>query len=133
MSTVLWTIDKVPSETEASSLDGPDSKSSEKSNNATEIALGWLPLGEPIQSGKNNWWSGSPPVDLDAIATQRSVYDDPDVAKLYQPRVDWENLHRFDPSARWTWREEKVYLIQFRSTYETVKLMILGFGEEDRY
>lgn len=46
--------------------------------------------------------------DLDAIATRRSVYDDPALAKHYWPKSDYENLHRFDPDARWSYREERV-------------------------
>ncbi|KAG6856003.1 hypothetical protein H0H87_008480 [Tephrocybe sp. NHM501043] len=46
------------------------------------------------------------PVDLDSICTRRSVYDDPDLGKHYWPKADYENVHRFDPEARWTYREE---------------------------
>ncbi|KAK7425970.1 hypothetical protein QQZ08_007552 [Neonectria magnoliae] len=47
------------------------------------------------------------PKDLDAIATERSVFDNSELAQFYQPHPDYENQHRFDPDERWTHREEQ--------------------------
>ncbi|CAK7234041.1 hypothetical protein SCUCBS95973_008798 [Sporothrix curviconia] len=44
--------------------------------------------------------------NLDSPATVRSVFDDAKLAPFYQPHEHYENLHRFDPAARWTQREE---------------------------
>jgi len=71
------------------------------------------------------------PIDLDAVATKRSVYDDPNLAQYYWPKEDYENLHRFDVTARWTIREERVsfcillVLIQCGMTHRA------GFGPEN--
>ncbi|KAI0850751.1 MFS general substrate transporter [Daldinia vernicosa] len=49
------------------------------------------------------------PYDLDAIATQPSIWDSENVDELKQLYIhpQWENWSAFDPSFRWTWREER--------------------------
>lgn len=72
-------------------------------------------LGAP-EVRRRFWWSRVKASDPDDIATQASVYDDVELAEQYRPNADWENIHRFDPDARWTWAEERkvVRKIDFR-------------------
>ncbi|KAJ5833280.1 hypothetical protein N7474_001591 [Penicillium riverlandense] len=73
---------------------------------ATLSVIHGLAIPASEERRKRFWWKRDPKHDPNAIATQISVFDDPASAAQYQPRDDWENIHRFDPEARWTWGEE---------------------------
>ncbi|OIW26677.1 MFS general substrate transporter [Coniochaeta ligniaria NRRL 30616] len=65
--------------------------------------------------------------DLDATATVRSVFDDPALARYYHPTTGYENLHRFDPSERWTYREERT--VRRKTDWKIfVWILVMFFG-----
>jgi hypothetical protein len=76
-----------------------------------EISLKDAPLTLQIPGDRlmTSFWRRKAKHDLDAVATQPSVFDDPVTLELYRPPQSYENAHRFDPNARWTFREERVY------------------------
>lgn len=63
---------------------------------------------EPPQPAIASFFARRRGRDLEEIATQPSVYDDPKLAPHFQPNPKYENLHRFDPEFKWRWGEEKV-------------------------
>ncbi|KAF9566927.1 MFS general substrate transporter [Agrocybe pediades] len=105
----------IPLKSESISDDGLDEKGglTPTSGSVDEISEKIPPLGVPIDTANQGGFSAifsyfrRPKIDLDAIATQPSVFDNPVSLQAYTPPKSYENAHRFDVLARWTWREEK--------------------------
>ncbi|KAH8893657.1 MFS general substrate transporter [Thozetella sp. PMI_491] len=82
------------------------SEDEKKQTSASILSLTTIPpLGVPNEE-KRFWWQRDKSYNPDAIATQPSVFDDPDTSEQYYPKPEWENYKRFDPMFRWTWGEE---------------------------
>ena len=109
MSTTPTDIKQRTSSGESSSLSDVDEKPVDfdtKSVLANDDLVDAEP--EPFRFTNLIFRRGNPSQDLDATATRRSVYDDPVLAPHYLPKPDYDNIHRFDIKARWTYREERV-------------------------
>ena len=100
------------SESELPLLEIPSPRSStsseeriRKSNDllAKQGAISQAPVGPAFL---RFWRKNDPGFRPDDIATQPSVFDDENLAQYFKPSQQYENLHRFDPSERWTWAEE---------------------------
>ena len=85
-------------------------------------------LGTPVarDARRRLWRKGKH--ELDSIATQPSVFDDPATLETYRPPASWENTHRFDPLARWTWREEYVSSFRHSSLIALARVKLITCG-----
>ncbi|KAI0732415.1 MFS general substrate transporter [Fomitopsis betulina] len=84
-------------------------------------------LGAPIDEKSRGFFWRRNRCDPDAVATQPSVFDDPATLEVYRPPPVYESAHRFDPLARWTWKEE-LPLVRKMDLYIMVWAWIMFFA-----
>lgn len=123
MSERRQALDQQPALTKqpASSISDSDilSKRDNTSDDVTSVRPDDLCDAEPEPFSFTNWFFRRQvykPTDVNAISTRRSVYDDTKLAQYYWPKPEYENIHRFDVKARWTFKEERVSHFALAST-----------------
>ncbi|CAE6473492.1 unnamed protein product [Rhizoctonia solani] len=106
---MMVTKSRPEDDTSSSGIDTHTRKVSKDTFNQKDTNELGVPLDElRTQNRRHHWWKRNQfTMDLDSVATQPSVFDDPKTLEVYRPPASYENAHRFDPDARWTWREEK--------------------------
>lgn len=85
MATVLTQGGSPPS---ADGTNSPTESKGSKINVSSETLSSISPLGVAVAE-RRFWFQRATSYDPTAIATQVSVFDDPDTAEKYQPRPDW--------------------------------------------
>jgi hypothetical protein len=63
-------------------------RTQETNSSTTSLSSNSPPLGAPLEE-RRFWFQRVNTYDPGAIATQSSVFDDPETAEKYQPRADW--------------------------------------------
>lgn len=104
-----------------------DAESVEKKNDTTVVVS---PLGKPFEDKRRFFWEKKiKNEDLNAIATQPSVYDNPVLAEKYQPRADWY-VNVYGPSSTLPGPENNPLILTLGKIYIVLTQPRDGPGEK---